>query len=260
MALSETPILRSSVLEDITDYVLTMLGAPVVKIELDCQQINVAVNQSLRRWSEWCPPEFYEFFNFKTEPGKSAYTMPEEVLMVRDVSYRTTPRFNWFASDLQGSIPIEYFAPGGNRQGFQAGLVDPIQPFWGRMGDWFLYKQYEDTFSRLSSANGGWEWINNGRDFMLYPAPYGKNEVIVNYLPKNKDWDYAHQFMQEYSLCMAKMMLGRVRSKYQNIPGPGGGVVLDGERLLSEGLEEKKQLEEDLIYKWNAPDSWIHVG
>lgn len=260
MALTDTPVLLPHVLEDISDYVLTMLGAPVLRIELDQQQLNVCINQAVRRFAEWCPPEFYEYYQFKTTSGQSSYRMPDDILMVRDVAYRTMPRMNFFASDLQGSIPIEYFAPGGERQGFMAGLVDPIQPFWGRAGEWFLYKQYEEIFNRLSSANGGWEWERNGRDIILYPAPYGENDVVVQYLPRNKEWDYAHQFMQEYALCLGKIMLGRIRSKYQNIPSPGGGATLDGTTLLQEGNEEKKQLEEDLIYKWNLPDTFIHIG
>lgn len=260
MSLTEKPAIRPQVCEDISDYVLTMLGAPVVRVELDTQQLNVCINQSLRRFAEYCPPEFYEFYYFETESGKTEYAMPDEVQMVRQVYYREQPRSNFFAADLQGSIPIEYFAPGGERQGFMAGLVDPIQPFWGRMGDWFLYKQYEETFNRMSSANGGWQWVKNGRDIVLYPAPYGVNNVVVEYLPKNKDWDYAHEFMQEYSLALAKLMLGRIRSKYQSLPAPGGGATLDGSALLQEGNEEKKKLEEDLIYKWNQPGFWVHVG
>lgn len=260
MALTDNPALRPSILEDITDYVLTMLGAPVVRVELDQQQLNVCVNQAVRRFVEWCPAEYYEYYTFKTVSGQSYYPMPDAVRMVRQVSYRTQPRSNFFAADLQGSIPIEYFAPGGERQGFMAGLVDPIQPFWGRMGEWFLYKQYEETFNRLSSANGGWEFHRNGRDIILYPAPYGENDVVVQYLSSDKDWDYAHQFMQEYSLALAKIMLGRVRSKYSTLPSPGGGATLDGPSLLEEGNQEKSKLEEDLIYKWNLPDSWIHVG
>jgi hypothetical protein len=46
------------------------------------------------------------------------------------------------------------------------------------------------------------------------------------------------------------MILGRIRGKFQNIPGPGGGGGLDGDKLLQEGQEELKQWREDLITRW----------
>jgi hypothetical protein len=33
----------------------------------------------------------------------------------------------------------------------------------------------------------------------------------------------------------------------------GGGMQLDGQQILQEGLEEYKQWKEDLIYKFSAP-------
>jgi hypothetical protein len=57
--------------------------------------------------------------------------------------------------------------------------------------------------------------------------------------------------MQEGALAFAKIMLGRIRSKYQGTYGPSNsGVSLDGQMLLQEGAEELKQWKEELIYKW----------
>jgi len=56
--------------------------------------------------------------------------------------------------------------------------------------------------------------------------------------------------MQEGALAFSKIMLGRIRGKYANPPGPGGGVLLDGQQLVQEGMDDKNQWEEKLINKW----------
>lgn len=241
---------REKVREQIRDYILHMLGAPVLKIELDEQNIDFCIDQALKIVEDYAPREFFNYYTFITTPGKSVYEMPPDVGYVRNVFYKETGSFGFQSSDLDGAIPIEYFYPGGSYASIQGGMIDPIQPIWGRMGEWVLYKQYEQMYSRVSSNLGGWEWVNDYRHIKLYPIPCGGKKVIVHYLQKLKDWPEVTQAMQEGAITYAKEILGRIRSKYQNVPGIGGGVVMDGERLLQEAKEEREKWFENLIYKF----------
>ena len=56
--------------------------------------------------------------------------------------------------------------------------------------------------------------------------------------------------MQEGALAFAKIILGRIRSKISNPPGPNGGVQLDGQQIPQEGLQEKKDWEERLLVRF----------
>jgi hypothetical protein len=105
-------------------------------------------------------------------------------------------------------------------------------------------------YSRISSNLGGWEWVGGMRHIKLYPTPYASQKVIVHYLQKQKDWGEVTEAMQMGALAYAKIMLGRIRSKHQQIPGPGGGGALDGQQLLQEGSEDLKQWKENLIQMW----------
>ena len=241
---------REKVREQIKDYVLLMLGAPVIKVELDQQQLNLAVDESLKIFEDYAPREHFQYYVFPTTAGKSVYELPAEVGMVRNVFYKEQGTFAFQASDLDGAIPIEYFYPGGAYSSIQGGLIDPIQPIWGRMGEWVLYKQYEQMYSRVASNLGGWEWLGGLGSIKLYPTPGATQRVIVHYLQKHKDWGEVTQAMQEGALAFSKIMLGRIRGKYANPPGPGGGVQLDGQQLVQEGMDDKNQWEEKLINKW----------
>lgn len=244
---------RDKIREQIRDYCLLMLGAPVIKLELDDQQMDLCIDQTLKILEQYAGREYYDYYVFNTVPGKSIYEMPPDVGYIRNVFYKKHPQFAFQSTDLNGAIPIEYFYPGGSYSSIQGGLIDPVQPMWGRMGEWVLYKQYEQMYSRVSSNIGGWEWVGSFKNVKLYPVPYRVQAVIVHYMQKMKDWDQVEQSMQEGALAHAKIILGRIRSKYQSPPGPGGGMQMDGQQLLQEGLEEYKQWKEDLIYKFGEP-------
>jgi len=241
---------RENVRQQLHDYVLLKLGAPSIEIELDEQQLDLAVDEALDVWEDYAPREFYQYYTFQTLPGKSVYEMPPEVGHIRNVFYKEQAQFAFQASDLDGAIPVEYFYPGGAYSSIQGGLIDPIQPIWGRMGEWALYKQYEHMYSRLSSNIGGWEWVGGRNNIKLYPVPCAPQYAIVHYLQKCKDWDCNYQSIREGALASAMMMVGEIRSKYQNIPGPMGGTVLNGQDILQRGKDMWDKWEERLIYRY----------
>ena len=251
---------RSKVIDQIKDYVLAMLGAPEVVIELSDQQLDIAVDEALAVFEEYAPREYFEWFVFNTTPGQSVYKLPPEIGYVREVRYKQTGSFSFASSDLGGSLPIEYFYPGGAYAGVQGGMIDPIQPIWGRMGEWVLYKQYEQMYSRLASNLGGWEWLGDFQHIKIYPIPYRVHKVAVHYIQKHKDWGRVAHAMKEGALCFAKIMLGRIRSKIKNPPGPNGGVQLDGDTLLTEGHEQKEKWEERLITRFGDGQLPIIMG
>jgi hypothetical protein len=227
-----------------------MLGAPVIKIEMDEQNIDFCIDQALSIIEEYAGREYFSYYTFPTVPGQSVYEMPVDIGFVRNVFYRKTPSFAFSASDLGGVIPIEYFTGFGNGMATGGGMFTPQFPIWGNMGEWTLYKQYETMYARLSSQLGGWEWIGGMKHIKLYPVPCGGQIVIVHYIQKNKDFDRVTQAMQEGAMTYAKEILGRIRGKYPSPPGPGGGMQLDGDKLLAEAKEERDKWKEELITKF----------
>jgi hypothetical protein len=241
---------REKVREQIKDYCLHMLGAPVVKLEIDEQNLDFAVDQALKVFEDYAGREYFSYYVFNTTAGKSIYEMPPDVGLIRNIFYKEIGNFAFQSSDLDGAIPVEYFYPGGAYASIQGGLIDPIQPIWGRMGEWVLYKQYEQMYSRVSSNLGGWEYLGGLNTVKLYPVPFRNQKVIVHYMQKHKDWAEVTQAMQEGALTYIKEILGRIRSKYQSVPGAGGSVSMDGQQLLQEAREDRQKWFEDLIYKF----------
>jgi len=133
-------------------------------------------------------------------------------------------------------LPLEYFYPGS--AGSSVGMINPIQPMWGNMGEWVLFKQYENMYAKTSSQIGGWEWVSDLGYIKLYPAPCGCNTAMVHYLQKCKDWKEINQAMVEGAVAYSMIILGNIRGKYQSPPGPGGGMAMDGEYMRTKGEEK----------------------
>jgi len=241
---------RGKVIEELQDFILLSLGFPIVGVELDQQNLDSIINYVLQYYEMYAPREYYNYYTFATTPGQSVYTMPPDVGYVRQVAYRATPEFAFQATDLNGAIPIEYFYPGGAYSSIQGGMIDPLQPIFGRSGEWFAYKSYERMYTRMSSGLGGWEWIDGYRTIKIYPIPFRTYHVIVHYMQKCKDWTEATVPMKEGCLAWAKQVLGRALRKYRNLPGPQGGIQLDGAELYMEGKEEWDKWKDDLLYRW----------
>jgi len=239
---------REKVRGQIKDYVLTMLGAPVIPLELDDQQVENAIDFALQVFEDYAPMEYFQYYTFSTIPGQSVYKLPADVGFVRQISYKETANYAFSASDLGGVIPLEYMGAGA--YGSIAGGINPQQPVWGKMSDWVLYKQYEDMYNRVSGQQGGWEFLGGYNTIKLYPVPYRTYPVAVRYLQRRPDFRLVTQAMQEGALAFAKIILGRIRTRIMNPPGPNGGVQLDGQTILAEGLQEKKDWEDRLIVRF----------
>ena len=215
---------RGKAREQIKDEVLLMLGAPVIKIELDEQQLDLAVDSALRIIEDYCPREYFSYYTFHTTPGKSVYTMPPDVGHIRNIFYKQMPRSSSFSYDLDGAIPIEYLYGTYNGGGSGSGIYSSQQPVWGDLGGWQLFKGYENMYSKMSSQIGGWEWIDDLKTIKLYSGTNCSCVVIVHYLQACKDWKTVRTEMVDLSLSYAKIMLGRIRSRYTGSFGPSNSV------------------------------------
>jgi hypothetical protein len=92
--------------------------------------------------------------------------------------------------------------------------------------------------------------VVNNKYIQLYPAPTETpTPVIVEYRALDSDTinPAYRNWIQRYALACSKGILGKIRGKYNTLPGPGGGAQLDGESLSRESAEEKKLLVEELL-------------
>ena len=81
------------------------------------------------------------------------------------------------------------------------------------------------------------------QDASLYTVCYKYyQDISINQIP------VSHQsWFRQYSLAVAKEILGRIRGKWSGtVPSPGGTLTLDSSQLLQEAQAEKEKLEADI--------------
>jgi hypothetical protein len=270
--LSERPR-REAAREEIADYVLLSLGAPMVRVELDRQQLTLCVDEAMKRFEEHASKADYDVYYFNTVPGVPRYKLPCDIGIIKRVDFRSaicggpgmiSLGVDGLAIPFVGSFYYPAAAFGGGpygfgRIGYGTGAYAGGNYLHANVGEWFLALQYQELFARVAGNEPSWEMAANNTIF-LYPTPRGTVGVAVQYLQRKRDWPDVYSWMKDWALAHAKEILGRVRSKYDRYVSPGGGVTLDGQALLSESREDKAKLEEQALYKWGHDHMLPIVG
>lgn len=98
---------------------------------------------------------------------------------------------------------------------------------------WYFYKKNSET--NLYDNQTSNELVNNPGTIRYDQIPYSAFNST------------SQRWVKQYALASCKEILGRIRSKFSELPIPDATVTLDGETLISEAQEEKQGLKEYLM-------------
>lgn len=224
--------------QSVNDYILAQLGHPIVSVELTPFQIKTCIDESISKLDYHAPQWSTQYAVFDASAGENNYELPQ--FMINNLTYvgykKDILGLNYTPGSLAFDMTLAFF---NTNRFFQGGGI----------GDFFLTQQYLKILRKVLSNEGGWNIVNN-KSVQLYPAPTETpTPVIVEYraLDSNTIHHAYRIWIQKYALACTKGILGRIRGKYQVLPGPGGGARMDGESLIRESSEDKKALVEELL-------------
>ena len=120
----------------------------------------------------------------------------------------------------------------------------------GNMGfdlvSWYAVKEWLETREKLLATKPNIQFNPRTQYLKIIPEPQSQYYGIVACYVEEPVRDLVRaQWVYQYSLALTKMIVGRVRGKYSGTGLVGGGNI-DGESLVSEGKEEKAELEKEL--------------
>lgn len=84
-----------------------------------------------------------------------------------------------------------------------------------------------------------------GQDQSIYGVS-GPQNVPLGNIPFASVTQPGRQWIRQYTLALARELLGLIRSKFQNIPIPNADLQLNGENLISTAREDKEKLQTQL--------------
>lgn len=228
------------ILQDIFQYILTKLGGSGADIELQESDLDLAVKETIKIYSKYKPIKSYQSVTINSKyftlpapentvgvckvdiTGRvvEGTNMTDEYIlfnMVTGVAGVLAPRFTWSLAELE--IARKWYV--------MVGRVLGTSPDW-----------YYDYYNKILHI-----WQPSGKGYAtvvwLRPIKY-PNEL--DKIPSNDEW-----WIEQYALSCAKEILGRIRSKYDGIPGGNDKFALDGKDLLQESVNEKEKLMSKLL-------------
>jgi hypothetical protein len=222
-------------------YIELMLGGGMIDIELDKEHYDIAIDRAvakLRQRSSRAVEESFMILDLQF--GESTYYLPEEVIEVTNV-YRASV----------GGIGTT----ATNFEPFEAGFLNTYLLNAGRgqgLATFDLFMGQRKLLGYFFGAYMMYTWISETKRLTLHRNIKGDDEPVVlhtfNYRPDESLLADSHcqQWLKDYALATAKIMLGQARSKFASLAGPQGGVQLNGNDLINQGQAEIEKLEDDL--------------
>lgn len=221
----------------LTDAV-AMIGEGRINIELTDQQRQAITRRVVTWYGTHLAPRR---LHFPDTTGTGVYQMPDDCDFPLEVIASPTSE--------------ELFEIYGGGTGYSI-LYDPL-PIAVFRGDYsYVLQILQDVEmgKRILSADVTWDWERSTRQIRVYPSgsnhPY---KIAVLYLSGHLDFKDVD--IQDQNLVFrrmqaeAKLTVGLMRRKYSEWPGPGSSVTMDGDALVSEANEEKRELDEEILAK-----------
>lgn len=273
--------------KELAEKIKRRLGYPMVKVELDPRQIDDAIDYARSKFIKWAVSQATSetYFTVLLSAGQNFYDLPVGVTEV--LSY-----------DDKGSqygintlFTIDNFL-------YSRGVFDPI--FWTAgdeytMVSYHLARDFLTTMKLYTPTVYNWKYHRFTNQLEIHPTPPSGNAVAVTdqygkyvsgdspgyvllrthmiegsqYENTGKGWTpedsyqnfYSGDWIFDYALAECKIMLGRIRTKFANFASIGNtGIALDGDTLINEGIEEKRELKETLMLEENWEGYPIMIG
>jgi len=269
--------------KQLAENIKRRLGYPMVKIELHPRQIEDAIDYARDKFIKWATGQATSetFLTMLLSAGQNFYDLPVGVTEVLSYDDKGS---SWGINTL---FTIDNYL-------YTRGVFDPV--IWGSGGDYNLVsyhiaRDFLNTLKMYTPSVYNWKYHRFTNQIEIHPPPPSGNSVSVTdqngvyvtadspgyvllrtymmegaqYSNTDRGWEplesyenfYTSDWIFDYALAECKIMLGRIRTKFAQFASIGNtGIALDGDALLSEGIEEKRELKETLMLE----EVWDGLG
>lgn len=223
-------------------YIELSLGGGMVDVELDKEHYDMAIDKAIAKYRQRSSRAVEESFMVLTlSPGESNYTLPNEVIEVRNVYRHNGSGIGSGGSGASGFDP------------FEAAYLNMymLNTAAGGLATFELYMGKRELMARMFGAYIIYTWSNTSKRLHLQRNIQAEESVIIhtyNYRPDEtllQDTS-SSPWIKDYAAAVAKMTLGQARSKFAQLAGPQGGVSLNGNDLIAQAQAELEKLEEEI--------------
>lgn len=216
--------------QDLIEYVKLQLGDQIVDIELDPAHYEAAYQKTIGTYRQRAQNAYEESYSFlELVEDVNQYTLPQEVQSVRQVFRRTIglgtgtgSSFDPFGAATLNVYMLNFSQSGG-------------------LATYDFYQQYVELAARMFGGYINYTYNPVSKKLQLIRDPKGSDEVVLL-------WTYnlkpeitllsdimISQWIKDYMIGAAKVIIGEAREKFASIAGPQGGTALNGASMKAEG-------------------------
>jgi hypothetical protein len=241
--------------QDLISYCQFQLGSQIIDLELDPEHYEVAYQKTIGTYRQRAQGAYEESYNFfELVKDQSIYTLPQEVISVRQCFRRTF-------GDSTGPFASNFdpFA--------QASLNVYLMNFnvAGGLATYDFYSQYVELAARMFGGYFVYTFNPVTKKLQLMRDPKNTGEAVLIWCYNLKPEitllsDYQiSQWIRDYMVANCKMIIGEAREKFGTIAGPQGGGTLNGAAMKAEAQTQMDALLEQLkmYVDGSQPLTWV---
>lgn len=234
------------------------LGWPQVCVELSEEQFNVAIDNALDEFRRRADNAYsHRHISFTLKQGQSVYYLNDPRNKTdKIVNVLKIHRINFLGvSSLSAESGL--YAQAFFNQLYQGSNVDVLSIH--------LMSQLSETFEKIFAGNLVFSWDEASRQLtILRRINTAEERVIIEAVMERTEQEllldrWAKQWLQGWAQSELYEMLGMIRSKFGNLPGPNGGITMNGDVLLSMSSELQTELLRQ-ITDYEAGNGGINFG
>jgi hypothetical protein len=229
--------------KQLIEYVQLQLASQIIDIELDPAHFEAAYQKTIGTYRQRAQNAYEESYSFmELLNDVNEYTLPQEVTQVRQIFRRTiglSTGGGGTSFDPFGAATLNTYLLNFNQQ--QGGLAT-----------YDFYQQYVELAARMFGGYINFTWNPVTKKLQLIRDPKGTGEVVLLWTYNLKpeitllsDFQIS-QWIRDFMVAAAKMIIGEAREKFGTIAGPQGGGTLNGSAMKSEAQTQMDRCIEDL--------------
>lgn len=252
---------------EFTDYCLRKLGAPVLEINIDEDQIDDLIDDAIQFFQENCYNGMERCYlthklteedltnleeRVTTTSGTTDWQEATNYISVPSHIIGVTKVFGIVSNSIRSNLfGIEYQIFLNDLYAF--GSLDIL--------NYFMIKQYLETLDMVLNNGSFVQFRFNMRRDRLYLDVDAKFLKKDSYLlmechrlldPNDATQMYNDVFLKRYATALIKRQWGQNLIKYNNVQLPGG-ISLNGRQLYEDAIAEIQKIEDEVLSKYAVP-------
>jgi len=239
--------------QSLIDYCLRNLGAPVLEINVDEDQIEDRVDEALQFYREYHSDAIYhDFFKHEiTQEDRDNQYIPIPDALINVVKVLPLSYDNASVSMFDAR--------------YQMALNDMYNlGFAGSLSNYVHVQNYISTVDMMINGTPQVEFNRHMNRLYLnidweYRLQVGEYVVVEGYriIDPNEHTDiYNDMFLKRYLTALIKRQWGINLKKFEGLELPGG-ITLNGQQIYDEATEEIRQVEEEMQLKYEMPANFF---